>query len=295
VTPPASGSAAEGPLTDTPVRARLAADLLAWGQPRPAIPPGLVDDLRDRLEALVREMVVTSSPSPGHGSAPPQPIRITPAVLDRQLDGGARPSGPFEHTRANVRGVLAQAVVERDLLDGHRGRPDEVVAAVWMGEASRAAGDPASRSAWLNRQPRAEADDLRAELTDLLAGFREIWPRPPRERIEVRPSRQVTLGLAGGRVLVAGRVGPVLDSLRQDERARALLLDLCTARPRPPQDRRRRRHLALLETLDRGRPPFRWASLHLTDLRVEPEDLDEAALVAGVEAVGAALRGLVAE
>jgi hypothetical protein len=190
--------------------------------------------------------------------------------------------------------VLAQAVVERDLLDDHRRRPDAVVAEVWAAEASRAAGDPSSRSAWLNGQPRPAADDLREELTELLAGLREVWPRPPRAVIEVRPSRQVTLALAGGRVLVAGRVGPVLDSVRHDGRARALLLDLCTARPRPRQDRRRRRHLALLETLDRGRPPFRWASLHLTDLRVETEDLGERPLDAAVAQIVAAVRGLLA-
>lgn len=276
---PGGGSAADGPLVDTPVRARLAADLLAWGRPRPPIPRSLVEELRGRLEAAAA------------GTTRPAPIRVTPAALDRELDGDGRPAAPFAHTRANVRGVLAQTLVERDLLDEHQGSPEAVVAAVWTAEASRRAGDPSSRSAWMNRQPRAVADDLRAELADLLAGFREVWPRPPRTAIEVRPSHHVVVALAGGRVELAGRVGPVLDSRHEDGRARALVLDLCTARPRPRQDRRRLRHLALLETLDRGRPPFRWASLHLTDLRAEAEDLAEAALVAACDQVAAALRG----
>jgi hypothetical protein len=267
------------PLTDTPARARLAEALLAWGSPRPRVPGSLAADLRQVLVRALHEM---------------PPDRTVTVVAGRS---GALSPGqdqelatPFVHDRANVRGVLAQAAVERDLLARHRGTSAAVVAGVWHEAASRAPGDPRSRSWWLNHLPRAQADDLRTELGELLEGFREVWPALPADDVVVRPSRSATVELLPGRAHLRGRVGPRIDSVRADDRARVLLLDLRTSRPRPDRDRRRLRELALLETLATGRPPFRWASLHLTDGRVEVEDLDPTILQATAEDVAAGCR-----
>jgi ribosomal protein L30/L7E len=262
------------PHTDTPARARLAAALLAWGQPRPRFPAPLATELRASLVAAA-------------GLSPDRRITLSAGRL-REV-----PDTTFVHDRANVRGALAQAAVERDLLASHRGSPAAVVSAVWEDAASRRPGDPRSRSWWLNHLAPASAQDLRTELVELVQGFREVWPTLPADRVVVQPSRTVRIELVAGRVELRGRVGPRIDSVRTDDRARVLLLDLRTSRPHPEQDRRRLRELALLETLASGRPPFRWATLHLTDLRVEVEDLapdtlraTAAALAAELEAAG---------
>jgi hypothetical protein len=263
------------PLTDTPARARLAAALLAWGQPRPLVPAALAAELRRPLACA------------GEDLPPERTVTMTAGRAGRDVRA---PGTPFAHDRSNVRGVLAQAAVERDLLAGHRGSSTAVVAGVWDEVASRSPGDPGSRSWWLNHLAPPQADDLRAELVELLGGFREVWPALPASGVVVRPGRAVQIELASGRIRVRGRVGPRLDSVRTDDRARVLLLDLRTSRPRPDHDRRRLRELALLETLATGRPPFRWASLHLTDGRVEVEDLDPAILHATAESMADALR-----
>jgi hypothetical protein len=249
----------EPPRTDTPARARLAAALLAWGRPRPLVPVGLAAELRQVLR---------------HGAQQLSSGNTVTVTAGRPIVPVPGPATPFVHDRGNVRGALTQAAVERDLLDAHRGPTAAVVGAVWDEAASRAPGDPRSRSWWLNHLPRPQADDLRAELVDLLDGFREVWPALPAAGVVVRPARTVHLDLLAGRVSLRGRIGPRIDSVRVDDRARVLLLDLRTSRPRPDHDRRRLRELALLETLATDRPPFRWASLHLTDGRAEVEDLD---------------------
>jgi ribosomal protein L30/L7E len=263
------------PHTDTPARARLAAALLAWGQPRPRFPAPLAAEL---LAPLTVAAV---------GLPPERRITLSAGRL-REV-----PDTPFVHDRANVRGALAQAAVERDLLAAHRGSPAAVITAVWEDAASRRPGDPRSRSWWLNHLAPASAQDLRTELVELVQGFREVWPTLPADRVVVQPSRTVGIELVAGRVELRGRIGPRIDSVRTDDRARVLLLDLRTSRPHPEQDRRRLRELALLETLASGRPPFRWATLHLTDLRAEVEDLapdtlraTAAALATELEAAG---------
>jgi hypothetical protein len=268
-----------GPRTDTPARARLAATLLAWGGPRPLVPVALAAELRRPFERAAEEL---------------PPGGAVTRTAGRAVADGRVPASPFVHDRANVRGVLAQAAVERDLLAGHREASGAVVAAVWDEAASRSPGDPRSRSWWLNHLAPAETADLRAELVDLLDGFREVWPALPADRVVVRPGRAVQVELVHGRVRLRGRIGPRIDSVRTDDRARVLLLDLRTGRPRPDRDRHRLRQLALLETLATGRPPFRWASLHLTDGRAEVEDLDPAILHATAEAMAADLHRPVA-
>jgi hypothetical protein len=266
------------PRTDTPARARLAAALLAWGAPRPRAPATLAEELRHELVRAAAALT-------------PEVVTLTVGRFDAV---GSGPAIPFAHTRANVRGVLAQSAAERDLLDGHRGSAVDVVTGVWNEAASRAPGDPRSRSWWMNHLPPPLADDLRAELVELLEGFREVWPALPAHGVVVRPSRSAHVELLPGRVQVRGRVGPRIDSVRADDRARVLLLDLRTGRPRSDRDRRRLRELVLLETLATGRPPFRWASLHLTDGRVEVEDLDLDILRATAGAVAERLRQVVA-
>ncbi len=257
---------------DTPAQERLAADLLGWGAPRPQADRGLAGALREQLEtglATLGEELEAAAARERRGR-----LLVTKTRLDRQVcDGLQLDAKPFEHTRASVRGILAHAMIERDWdLDRQRD-PATVVAEVWHDEASRRPGDPASLSAWMNAQPAPEAAALQAELAELVAGFREVWPALPPALVQRRAEEPVAVSLCEGRIQLFGRPDLILDSRRRDDRARALVVDLKTGRPRPEHDRHELRFYALLVTLAEGAPPFRWATYYVTEGRHEPEDL----------------------
>lgn len=264
---------------DTPARQRLADELLGWGAPRPAVDVGLVADLRDQLEsglAAIGEDLddVAAQQKRGH-------LLVTKSRLDHAVcDGLQLDARPFEHTRASVRGILAHAVIERDWDLARQVAPHDVVAEVWHDQASRRPGDPSSLSAWMNAQDAEDAAELRDELAELAHGFREVWPELPPEIVERRAEQPQVVSLAGGRVRLFGRPDLVLDSRRRDDRARALVVDLKTGRPRSEHDRHELRFYALLVTLATGVPPFRWATYYVTEGRHDAEDLRAETLAA---------------
>jgi hypothetical protein len=132
----------------------------------------------------------------------------------------------------------------------------------------------------MNEQPRDAADELREELAELAHGFREVWPELPPEHVQRRAEQPLEVSLAGGLVRLFGRPDLVLDGRRRDGRARALVVDLKTGRPRSEHDRHELRFYALLVTLATGRPPFRWATYYVTEGRHEAEDLRHETLAA---------------
>jgi hypothetical protein len=257
---------------DTPARRRLADDLLGWGAQRPEVDDGLVAELRSELEDGVRRLGddlanVAAEQRRGH-------VLVTKTRLDRVVcDGLQLDPRPFEHTRASVRGILAHAVIERDWDLGRQVDPVEVVGEVWHDQASRRPGDPRSLSAWMNAQPPDEVAELRDELADLAVGFREVWPELPPTLVQRQAERPYDVPVADGLVRLFGRPDLVLDSPRNDGRARALVVDLKTGRPRSDHDRHELRFYALLVTLATGLPPFRWATYYVTEGRFEAEDL----------------------
>jgi hypothetical protein len=257
---------------DTPARRRLADDLLGWGAPRPEVDDEAVAELRSELEHGIRRLgddlrAVAAEQRRGH-------VLVTKTRLDRVVcDGLQLDPKPFEHTRASVRGILAHAVIERDWDLDRQVDPGEVVAEVWHDQASRRPGDPRSLSAWMNAQTSEEVGELQAELAELAVGFREVWPELPPTLVERRAERPVEVSVADGLVQLFGRPDLVLDSRRRDGRARALVVDLKTGRPRSDHDRHELRFYALLVTLATGIPPFRWATYYVTEGRFEAEDL----------------------
>lgn len=257
---------------ETPAQERLASELLGWGSPRPRIDPELARDLRAQLE----EGLTALEPDLSDAAARERRggLLVTKTRLDRQVcDGLQLDPRPFEHTWASVRGILAHAVIERDGDLGRGADVEEVVAAVWYDEASRRPGDPASLSAWMNAQSAEDQAALRDELAELASSFREVWPELPPRYVERQAERPIEVSLLGGRVRLFGRPDLLLSSATRDDRARALVVDLKTGRPRSEHDRHELRFYALLVTLADGQPPFRWATYYVTEGRYEPEDL----------------------
>jgi hypothetical protein len=273
----------------TPARERLATDLLGWREDRPPAPAGLATRLLTQLETGIAELA--DQLAQVASTRRNRTLLVTKSSLSRLVcDGWQLEPEPYVHTEANARGTLAHQAIA---VDWERQRQDPVpqlVVQVWDELASRRAGDPASLSAWLNARPRPAADALRAEVADLVEAFREVWPPLPPRAVGSRIERPLEVRLGGGLVTLRGVPDLVLDSPRRDDRARSLVVDLKTGRPRSEQDRHELRFYALLVTLTDGRPPFRWGTYYVTEGRAESEDLREVTLEVTVRRVLDGLR-----
>jgi hypothetical protein len=275
-----------------PARRLLAERLLGWGEPRPVVPHGALTELHAHLEAGLEDLGAELRTAAA--GARGRRLLVTKTALDRlACDGWQRDPRPFAHDRPNVRGTLTHRAIEQDWSEGRAAAAADVVARVWHAEATRRPGDPSSLSRWLNERSGDEAAELRAEVADLLDGFREVWPPLPTGRVVARVERPVELSLAGGLVVLRGVPDLVLDSTRRDGHARSLVVDLKTGRPRSQHDRHELRFYALLVALADGRLPFRWATFYVTEGRAEPEDLGLDALQATVRRVLDGVRQLV--
>ncbi|MEX2562590.1 MAG: PD-(D/E)XK nuclease family protein [Nitriliruptoraceae bacterium] len=259
-------------MTETPARQRLLAELLGWGGDRPVDDGSAAIALKRQLDdgiAALGDSVTEVAASARHGR-----LLVTKSRLDRlSCDGLAIDAEPFTFTWASVRGILTHAVVEHDWLTDRSATSDEVAAAVWHAESSRAPGDPSSLSAWMNALPRNEADDMRGQLAGLLESFREVWPPLDDNVVNVHMERAYDVPIASRTVAMFGRPDLVMTSPRNDHRARTLIVDLKTGRPRPEHDRAEVRFYALLIALATGRLPFRWATYYVQEGRYDVEDL----------------------
>lgn len=274
------------PATGTAAQARVLDEVLGWGAPRPEVAPALAERLLARTTDAVAGWLEARAAA-GHAA----PLVVTKTRLARlACDGLQRDPVPYTHAWANARGTLAHAAIEQDV-DGARGAaPASVAAAAWERLASDRAGDPASLAAWLNARPPDERERLTAEVAGLLAAFREVWPDLDVPGLRVRAEGRVQVHLGGRAVRLQGVPDLVVTSPVRDGRARTLVVDLKTGMPRGQQERDELRFYALLLTLHDGLPPFRWATLHVTEGRLEAEDLSEAVLATAADRVADAIR-----
>jgi hypothetical protein len=267
------------PRVETPAQRRLVEELLGWGGARPAVDDALAAQLVDAIEQGI-------APVAAAAEARGRPVLVTKSRLEwLACDGLALDPEPFVYTRASVRGILAHAVIERDWERQRVDASDALVHAVWNETASRAPGDPTSLSTWMNALPAEPAAALRVELVDLLESFREVWPPLDGDAVQIAVEPGYARSFMDGRVRLYGRPDLVLSSPVDDDRARVLVVDLKTGRPRPEHDRQELRFYALLATLVSGTPPFRWATYYVTEGRYESEDLRVATLDAAARRV----------
>ena len=275
------------PATDTPAQARLVDEVLAWGVERPQPPEGLAERLLARMGPAIADWLAVREADPARAG---RPLLVTKTRLSRLVcDGLQQDPEPYVHAWANVRGTLVHAAIETDV-DGARGEdPGRVVERAWHRLATERPGDPASIGAWLNARDAGERDALVAESTMLLTGFREVWPALTGAPLRVRTEQRLVVMLGGRAVRLQGVPDLIVESPVDDGRARRLIVDLKTGMPRGQRDRDELRFYALLATLAGG-TPFRWATLYVTEGRVEHEDLSEAVLVTAAERVSDAVR-----
>ena len=219
-----------------------------------------------------------------------RPLLVTKTRLSRLVcDGLQQDPEPYVHAWANVRGTLVHAAIEADL-DGDRGDPpDAVVDRAWHRLATDRPGDSSSIGAWLNGRDAAERATMLEESATLLAGFREVWPDLGPAPLRIRTEQRLVVMLGGRAVRLQGVPDIIVESPVDDGRARRLIVDLKTGMPRGQRDRDELRFYALLATLSGGAPPFRWATLYVTEGRLEHEDLSEAVLATAASRVADAI------
>jgi hypothetical protein len=274
------------PPTTTAAQARLVEEVLGWGAPRPSVAPDLVERLLARTTAAVGAWLAARE-----AAARTAPLVVTKTRLSRlACDGLQRDPEPYVHAWANARGTLAHAAIEQDVDGAREVDADAVAAAAWHRLASDRAGDPSSLAAWLNGQSSADRDRLVGEVAALLAAFREVWPDLDVPGLRVVAEGRIRTHLGGRAVRLQGVPDLMVASRVRDGRARTLVVDLKTGMPRGQQERDELRFYALLVALRDGVPPFRWATLHVTEGRVEAEDLSEAVLATAADRVADALR-----
>lgn len=275
------------PATTTPAQTRVVDEVLAWGAERPLAPDGLAERLLGHMTRAVGDWIALRDERPDLAA---RPLLVTKTRLARLVcDGLQRDPEPYVHAWANVRGTLVHAAIEADVDGARTEDASRVVGRAWHRLATERPGDPRSIGTWLNARDAEERDRLTAESTLLLEGFREVWPDLHGAPVRVRTEQRLIVMLGGRAVQLQGVPDLVVDSPVADGRARRLIVDLKTGMPRGQRDRDELRFYALLATLADGVPPFRWATLYVTEGRLESEDLSEAVLTTAASRVGDAV------
>jgi hypothetical protein len=275
------------PVTSTASQTRVVDDVLGWGAPRPVPPDGLSERLLARIGPGVAAWLALREQRPDLAA---RPLLVTKTRLTRLVcDGLQREPAPFVHAWANVRGTVVHAAIEEDLR-GARSEPAALlVERSWHRLATDRPGDPASIGTWLNARDGEERATLCDEAARLVDTFREVWPDLHGSGLRLLPEQRLVTQLGGRAVRLQGVPDVILESPVRDGHARTLLVDLKTGMPRGQQDRDELRFYALLATLRDEHPPFRWATLYVTEGRVEHEDLAEPVLAATADRVADAL------
>jgi hypothetical protein len=228
----------------------------------PVFEPSVASGLRDRLQALAGELGLTT------------PLWLSKERLtDRtRCEGlflagleGRRP--PFAHSNRTAPGALFHRSIELDV--GAAGPVDARVVAEKA--AGRLREERAFDGYWEGLDP-LERGELLTEAVRRLELFRASFPPLERSWAPV-PEQRLRADLAGGLLVLSGRVDLMLGPPGQDPRsATRLVIDLKSgdARPEYVEDLR---FYALLMCLRVGVPPYRVASFFLDSGEWQAEDV----------------------
>jgi hypothetical protein len=223
-----------------------------------SFPPGLRDDLYDRLHAWIGRDVAGRL-------AGREPLYLSKHALAQVLGCEtqylADRSEPFEWSIAKARGSIVHKAVELSLC--WRGQPwprvlvDESIARLEDGDTSLAR--------WLSALGEGERAQLVSEAGDLVAKFLEGFPPLTPSMCPV-PEAKRMVSLFDGAVVVSGRVDLVVGRPDPVE-ARRVVIDFKTGMASPVH--RQDLHLyALLEALH-GLPPRMVATIYLDTASVD--------------------------
>jgi hypothetical protein len=230
--------------------------------------PRFRDDLRDHLAAEL-----DSALSPLADRAP-EPVFVSKHRLGlvhgcetRYL---AEERQPFAWSPPTARGVVAHKAIE--LLVGWPRTPhplDLVAGALESLERDQFS----SLQPYLTGLAPAERAELIAAANEKVAAFLETFPPLKRAWRPVTESR-VRVEVAGGRVILAGKIDLSLGQALEGTIAGKVIIDLKTGAPRPVHVEDLR-YYALLETLRIGVPPRLLVNYHLDAGRPRSEPVTE--------------------
>ncbi|MBI2710897.1 MAG: PD-(D/E)XK nuclease family protein [Actinobacteria bacterium] len=241
----------------------------------PEFAPDLRDDLRRDIEA---ELAGALGPLPEGTSVFVSKHHLS-VVHQCEARWLAEQDVPFVPSVATVRGTVAHKAVELGIAWHGDPNPlelvDEALASLTEGD-DRWVGD------FLRGASERERAEVRAQANERVAAFLDCWP-PLERRWRPVPEARQRADLAGGRVVVQGRVDLVLGR-SEGRRAGKVLVDFKTGAWSPAHHEDLRLY-ALVETLRLGVPPRRLATSYLDSGELRTEDVTVAAL----EAAGARL------
>jgi hypothetical protein len=242
---------------------------------RPSVDPGLAGGLRAWLEDGVA------------GAAAARPAGSPPVVVGRRSlhdpgdafgtgAGGAVPwASPGEVTVPLARAAMVGALFRQAVVTGRIANPvADALCALEVG------GHDAAIVGYVRRLRSHDRAALYDEVATQAAILLARWPAIPPGWLP-RTGDRLALPLAGGRIVLTGVVDLLLGAPSAG-RASTCLVSLRTGERRS-DDRNDAHHLALLETLRAGAPPFQVATYYSATGGLEVEDVPDAALAAAVQ------------
>lgn len=269
----------------TPVQARTLRDLI---EPPVTADGSSAERWRARLEEGLAALGLA-------GVSEREPIRISKGSLsdlercEGLFDARLRREGPpFAHSEQTAAGALFHKAIEVDVGSGQRFD----VRMLAERAAGRLTGDDASFARHWDELDELDRFALLAEATRRIDRFRASFPSLGAGGAALPvPELKLSADLAGGRVILSGKVDLVL--LRPDAGAprnpARLAVDLKTGMPRA-EHAEDMRFYALLIALRYGAPPYRVATLFLESGEWQAEDVTGETLGRAVDRVLAAAR-----
>jgi hypothetical protein len=268
--------------TLNPAQEEVLQALRAAPDERPTFDPGLRDELRADLEALLAGLV------PMLDTLGIEQLWVAKHQLSAVTGCEVRflaedEAGFGSWTVPKARGSVSHRAIELSMHVRGAPVPEELVdeAIARLTESDSGLGD------WLQTITEADRADLRGESVDRVSAFLELWP-PLQPRWRPRSESKVGADLLDERIHLAGKVDLAV-GYADGMRAGKVLVDLKTG-GFSPSHLDDLRFYALVETLRLGVPPRRVATHYLDSGKLVPEDVTEATLAAASRRVGEGVR-----